>query len=261
MTLSHIKGLPTVIKCHLFTATHSCTIPRTATSYNYIIGILVTKAVILPAALVTELIVSFQIARVSMHKHTKVENRNKYCSLFMKTIAIWQLLVFIQITIGLISIPLIVLTLISPARVLLLCGELVLYTILIIFILTTIPIPTSCKFQPIHFLGSCFLTAETISAVALIVSAYFTYQSITIEGMNMSGVKGYILSLIPAIPIPIFVWMFKKKFLREKRNKFRNKQLIKKENELKDVKSLEKGRETLSTEDEEDYNCETERYP
>ena len=117
MTFSHIKGFPTVIRCHLITAIHSCEIPRTATSYSYIIDILVTKAVILPAAFMTELIVSIQITRVSMHEHAKVTKCNKYCSLFMKTIAIWQLLVFIQITVGLISIPLVMLTLISPARV------------------------------------------------------------------------------------------------------------------------------------------------
>ena len=90
-------------------------------------------------------------------------------------------------------------------------------------------------------------TAETVVIAALAVSACVTYYVITRSGMNMSGVKGYIVSLIPTIFITIFVWIIKKKFFRQTHNK---KKKIKRnlKGELKDV--LMKRRESLSTEEE-----------
>ena len=34
--------------------------------------------------------------------------------------------------------------------------------------------------------------------------------------MNMNGIKGYIISLLPTVPISIFIWVIKKKFLEER---------------------------------------------
>ena len=90
---------------------------------------------------------------------------------------------------------------------------------LIVFVLASIPIPTTYKFELCRSLKSTFLTAEILFAATLLFLVWATYATIIADGMNMTGVKGYILSLIPTIPIPIFIWIIKQKLFREKLNK------------------------------------------
>ena len=133
MVFMHTKGYPIIIIC-LPLRTATCTIPRTATSYNYVLGILITKAVVLPVALLTELVAAIFIitSTQSILLKTTLKRRS---SLFIKVIVIWKLLVFVQITVGLISIPLIVLTFISPVRVLLSSIGIILIFALIIWVI------------------------------------------------------------------------------------------------------------------------------
>ena len=58
----HIQGYPKVLNCLRST----CVIPQTATSFNYVVGLFITKAVILPNALLIELMVALYIARGSL---------------------------------------------------------------------------------------------------------------------------------------------------------------------------------------------------
>ena len=57
----HISGYPSLLNCLLITAIHPCRIPPTVTSYFYVLGMLITKAVVLPLALLTELVVAVYI--------------------------------------------------------------------------------------------------------------------------------------------------------------------------------------------------------
>ena len=54
--IMHTEGHSTVLECHLRNLADKCRIPQTAISYAYVLGILNTKAVILPVALLVELI-------------------------------------------------------------------------------------------------------------------------------------------------------------------------------------------------------------
>ena len=238
MTACHINGYPTILSCYLNTAIHPCSTPTTETSYYYILGILITKAVILPVALMVEFVAAVYIAK---------ESTTTRFTLVVQTFVIWQLLVFVQITVGLLSIPFLVLMFISPAFVLLQIGLLLVILVFIGFILTAIPLPNRRKCKLERCIQTLLSTAETVVIAALAVSACVTYYVITRSGMNMSGVKGYIVSLIPTIFITIFVWIIKKKFFGQTHNK---KKRIKRnlKGELKDV--LMKRRESLSTEEE-----------
>ena len=66
MVIVHFQGHPNVLNC-LYSKLNAkpCNIPQTATSFDYIVGILITKAVILPTALLIDLIVAVNIARGS----------------------------------------------------------------------------------------------------------------------------------------------------------------------------------------------------
>ena len=73
-----------------------------------------------------------------------------------------------------------------------------------------IPIPKSCKSCTLY---SIFSTIETLFITFLVASAFL---SIVKDGMNMDGDKGYISSLIPTVPISIFLWIIKRKYFRKK---------------------------------------------
>ena len=209
----HFHGHPNVLKCLQSTDSEvvPCNIPRTATSFNYVVGLLITKAVILPIALLIELVVAVYVARGSC-------NGTSRFMVLVQTFVIWQLFAFIQITVGLISIPWLVLTFISPVCALISSVGIILICILIIFILTTMPIPKFQKTYYKEFLLSIsgFMAIEILVLVGLVYSAFITYYLIVNNGMNMDGVKGYIISLIPTVPISIFVWIIKKKFIEER---------------------------------------------
>ena len=222
-----IKGYPSVLECYL--NKHSCRIPRTASNYNYVLGVLITKAVVLPVALIIEFVAAIYITRETMTKDNIkgpfIHKRLK--RLIVQVFSIWQLLVFAQITVGLISIPIIVLAFISPVLVLLTSAAILLIFILLIYILTNIPLPNKCtpKFQLRVCLQSLFVTTEVLVIAFLAFSIYITYYVIIKNGMNMSGTKGFIISLIPTIPIPIFIWIIKERFFKQnlKRKGKRNK--------------------------------------
>ena len=159
----HFQAYPTATKYYISTSRELCTVPSTSTSYNYILGILITKAIILPVALLTELAVV--ICRVI--KDLDSPPWIKQCT---QIVVIWQLLVFVHITAGHISVPFLVLVFISPATVLLTSAGMLL---LIIFNFTVFPIPKQCNFKLL--LQSCLLTAETL----LIVALYALHSSLT----------------------------------------------------------------------------------
>ena len=204
----HKKGYPDVLQCYL---EPSCTIPQTTTSYKYIIGILITKAVLLPLSVIIELIVAVYI--VDGYKCKKMPARVR-CVLFMRAFVVWQLLVFVQITLGLVSIPLFVLFFISPTQLLLISVAALLMFIMTTFVLTIIPYPNTSKIWKLF--PSCRVFIESILIVALIVLAFITYYVTVTDGMNLDGVKGYILTLIPTVPISVFIWIIKKKYLAGK---------------------------------------------
>lgn len=211
MLIIHIKGYPEVLQCYLSTANRPSTIPPTTTAYNYVIGILITKLAILPFALLTELSVAVYTA--------KQLSTGKRCTFFTWAFVIWQLLLFVQISVGLITIPLLLLIFISPVHTILLTCAITLIFILITFILSTIPLSNSCNaFRLKGVLKSVCTTAEVFVIVLLILSAFMTYFVIVKDGVNMSGVKVYVISLIPTIPISILIWVIKKKYLRERVN-------------------------------------------
>ena len=237
MILHSVHGYPTAINCYIATAREHCKVPPISTSYHYVLGAMITKVIILPIALLIELAVV--VYRVTMDSDS-LSPRIKHCT---QVIVVWQLLVFAHVTVGLISIPLLVLAFISPASVLLTSVRIFLVPLLIMFILTMVPIPKRCNFKVL--LQSCLLTVETLLIVAFVGSAFITYYRITRDGLNMSGVKGYITSLVPTIIISIFIWMLKKGSLRKQLNSMKGKQ-------EKTKRCRVKSRESLSTESEDE---------
>ena len=86
----HSKGYPTVLDCHLSTANSPCKIPRSASFYDNVLGILIAKAVILPVALTIELASAVGVTRGLSLTKTKL-------AFFVQVTVTWQLFVFLHI--------------------------------------------------------------------------------------------------------------------------------------------------------------------
>ena len=244
--LMTIRGQPSILQCYFSMLRYKCRTLSTSTSHNYIIAILITKALIVPAAFLVEFTVAFYTA------NTLKEPVQKRSALLKKVFITWQLLVFVQITVGLMSIPLLVLAFISPAQVLLECGGLLLLPTMVIFVISFIPLPNLRNCRVCGFLRSCLLATEILTSAIFITSAGATYIFIVKGGIDMDGFKGYIVSLIPAIPVPILVWVFKSKFLAKTFIATKGKG-PKRECSGEDILS-EKRRESFTSSDEELVN-------
>ena len=211
-----------------------------ATFCHGILGMLITKVIVLPAALLIELIIAINAMKI------KTPYSKCSCTALVQIFTLWQLFMFVQITVGLISIPLLIMTLISPAQSILIVGASCTPFLLIAFILVVTPCTKSCK----HMLKSHWITLlENLIAACLVTFAFLTYCSIVSYGANMNSIKGYILSLIPTVPISIFVWMIKRKFTDK------NAKVKVRERKLKTV--ITQKRASLSTEEEMMYMSDT----
>ena len=207
------KGYPNILRCYLNIANYPCKIPRTSTIYDNTLGIFITKVVILPTALVTELAIAVYIATKSLPINSNI---SKAFIFILQAFIIWQLFVFIQITVGLMSIPLLVLTLISPAASMLSTGGILVIILMLIFLFANIPLPNLHKrkvqITASSFLTSCLITAETLLIAVTVTFTFASYYIIVKDGMDMSGTKGYIVSLLPSLIITTLAWLTKKQY-------------------------------------------------
>ena len=212
MLISHGHGKLNILK-QIYVG---CKSPPSRICHDAVV-IFITKAIVLPIAILTELITAAYITK-------KTIGYTHFCVSLVHVLALWQVFLFAQITVGLISIPLVIAVLTSPAQSILTLTILSLPFLLFTFIVVAIPCTKSCKDIP----KSCWTKAlETTLIVCLVTVTFTTYYVIVSYGAVMESVKGYILSLIPAVPISISVWMIKQKLQSEivKINKHKGRHL------------------------------------
>ena len=240
-------GYPNVLDCFITANRHRCSIPRKAIFYEVSIGILITKVIILPAALLVELItvvyVTKRVSRSELLPYTSVQRTNTTCSFFTKVFMLWQVLIFTQIMVGSASIPFLIFLLVSPIQSILLAVELIALIVSIAGCLLGIPLPTRCKFNAHSCVKSYFLYVQTLLIMVVIFLTSSTYCIIVKEGISMGSVKGYVMSLIPTIPISIIIWMIQERIRRKRGKKKQGKG-----RELMTV--LVRRKESFSTEEE-----------
>jgi hypothetical protein len=224
--------------CHNVIGNYSDTETLPVIFCHGILGMLITKVIILPAAILIELITAIVYATRMKALHP---NRSS-CTTIGQVLALWQLFIFVQLTLGLITIPLLIMILISPAQSILITGVTLTPSLLFACLLMLTPCTKSCK-STLKLHWSTLL--ENTVAACLITTAFLTYYSIVSYGASMNSIKGYILSLIPTVPISIFVWTLKRKFTHKnaKHNNIKAR-------ERKMKNTLQQRRESLSTEEE-----------
>ena len=240
MVVSHIRNQSdTIRKC--YTNQHVSSETEQATFCHDILGAVIAKVTILPTALLMELTSAIYHAK-------KMKRRHASCATFGHALALWQLFVFVQITVGLISIPLVIMTLITPAQSTLVTGAVCTPFLLIAFILVVTPCSVSCK-ETLSKSSHWVTLLENLLIAGLVTFTYLTYYFIVSNGAAMGSIKGYVLSLVPTIPISMIMWVIKQRFTRKAANdKVRERKL----------KSKRRQRQmSLSTEEEMIYITDT----
>ena len=169
------------------------------------------------------------------------------CTTLGQVLALWQLFIFVQITLGLISIPLLIMILTSPAQSMLITGVTFTPFLPFVFILMLTPCTRSCIYTLKH---NWITLLENIVAACLVTIAFLTYYCIVSYGASMNSIKGYILSLIPTVPISIIVWMLKRRLTNKdtKNIKIRDRKM---------KTMLQQRRASLSTEEEMIFMSDT----
>ena len=243
---SHVKNQlqPHIFISNCYTRNYSDTNSE-AIFCHCILGMLITKVIILPAVILIEFITAIIIYATRMN----IPHSGCSCATLGQVLALWQLFIFVQIILGLISIPLLIMILISPAQSMLIAGAMCIPILLLAFILMSIPCTKSCK----HTLKSQWITLlENIVGACLVTIAFLTYYGIVSYGASMNSIKGYILSLIPTVPISIFVWKLKRKLINKNTAKH-----VKVRRERKMNTTLQRRRASLSTEEEVIFMSDT----
>ena len=204
----HSDGYPNVLDCHFSTTDSPCRIPRSASFYDNVLGILITKAFILPVTLSIELAAAVGVTKRLSPTKTKL-------AFFVQVIVVWQLFVFLHIMVGLVSIPIVMLTLISPASSLMMAGIGLLTLTIPICLLAIIPCPSIKKANVGGCLKSTMTTIEAFLIAITVSAIYYSYFVIVKEGIDMSGVKGYAISLLPSLPFTTIIWVAIKRYRKK----------------------------------------------
>ena len=214
-----VHGHPTALRCFIHTI-HECTVPKSEYENTFTMEALISKAVMFPVAIATELIAAVVVARkleipAPPLFASRICRRCRMAGCF-KTFAVWQFFIFVQIVIGLMGIPLTITLVISPAQttsqfmtmmsILLIIAVLLGYAFSIQFTRPT------CSLKAVY-LGISFL--GTILLIATITAVILQYFLLINGGLSMKGVKGYAVSLLPTILLSLFVWALKRKLMKK----------------------------------------------
>lgn len=194
MLVVHAKGHPSTLK--------------SLKKFDKAAALVALKGLILSTAILTELAIVIHTVRQKTHRTAH------FCTSLGRILTVWQLLVFVQITVGLVSMPLLIMVLISPAKCTLTLGLLILPFLLLSYAAVATPCTTHCKNM---LKTNLIIGLEITLTVCLASTGFTTYYAAVCYGANMENIEGYILSFIPIVPLSILVWVIKQKLLKKKR--------------------------------------------
>ena len=188
------------------------------------------KLTIVPFAIVVELVIALRLTGCTLLTFPcTMANSSQYCFFrygrtAIQTILIWNVMIFIQLTFGVVLLPVGILTVIAPVTTISLISTMFLLLIeftgfFVFFILRW------CN--PISFRRCCSITLyahifTTIVILLLSAIALTLYFSLIGLGVQPWSVKGSILSLLPSILVTPLLWFAKRYFFKKERNNRRS---------------------------------------
>ena len=131
----------------------------------------------------------------------------------------WNVMVFIQILVGQVALPVLILFAIAPATTISVIGTAALvhiyFMIAILYFVQIVRYHCSwkkCGFAFAELLG-------LIVFLVLLASLLYFYLEVLRAGSSLTGIKGLVFSLIPSVVLSLTAWAIKKRLSRGRNNK------------------------------------------
>ena len=204
----HVRGGQPSTLCILSTTRHRCRIPATANFNTIIIGVLMTKIALFASGVLIELVAAMKITN-QLYRSFWASGKYNCVRVVAMCFTIWHCLMFIHIVFGLVSIPFVLGFIISPMHTILVMG-LISGTIVCLTIALASVIHAKLWNLKLCKANICTLL-ENLLILGLLIAVFATYFMVVKGGVNMTTMKGILLTLLPTLPLPVLTWMAKKK--------------------------------------------------
>ena len=199
----------------------------------------ITKMVVILTAIITELLVAIIKAPVKITLLPASWCRSSKCFRPVQVILLWNTFVFVQIWLGLISLPVSVLLLITPLQTLsILCAAVLIVAFIAAFIVHLIQFGNQCHVGTSHLGGACAYFSWNLLFFSLVFAVSTLYFFLAPVGTSLSK-SGIIFSLLPSIALSVASWLAKRKFLNKDPKK-ENKVKVEKQLSISSVSTVEK---------------------
>ena len=190
-----------------------CSPSHNSSLYKDELASFVVKMLVISIAIITELLVAIKGQIKTTLPTTK-------CYKVVQIILLWNIFVFVQIWLGLISLPACLLLFTSPLQTIsVLCAAVLFIAAITASIVYSLQIAKKHRVRGRSFGRQCGYFSWYSILVALTVTLAsalgFLYFNLLPQGVHLST-RGVIFSLIPSIALSVITWAIKRKFLSKK---------------------------------------------
>ena len=206
----------------------------------------ITKMVVILTAIITELLVVIK-APIKITLLPASWCRSSKYFRPVQVILLWNTFVFVQISLGLISLPVSILLLITPLQTLLvLCVAVLIVALIAAFIVCLLQFGNQCRVKTSHFGQACGYFSWNLLFIMLVFAVSTLYFFLAPEGTSLSTSR-VIFSLLPSIALSGASWLAKRK-LFSKNPKKKNKVKVEKQLSISSMSTVEKDLQGADTE-------------
>ena len=203
----------------------------------------ITKMVVILTAIIIELLVAIK-APIKITLLPARWCHSSKCFRPVQVILLWNTFVFIQIWLGLISLPVSILLLITPLQALpILCAIVLIVALIAAFIVRLLQFGNQCRVRNSHFGQACGYFSWYLLFIMLVFAVSTLYFFLAPEGTSLST-SGVIFSLLPSIALSGASWLAKRKLFSKNPNKVK----VEKQLSISSVSTVEKDLQGADTE-------------
>ena len=230
----YVKGPPEIIKC-IIPQRDPCTIPANSALYKDTTMVFIVKAVIVPPLLIIEFLIAVFVPKnVEFPKPPCLVKGLLFCchnsckNVLIKvfqTLAFYQIILFIQI-LTIAAIPACVLLFVSPPHTILLISFVTIFVIaftvlVLLFLFACENLVTNFSSWSIRFRScrnTCLCLVIFIAGSSIVLAAVYFYGIMLYSGIDITGIQGVGLSLLPSILLSVAGWIVKKRLCSARRH-------------------------------------------
>ena len=190
-----------------------CSPSHDSSLYKDELASFITKMLVIIIAMIVHFLIAFKVPIKTALLTTKWRHSSK-CYRVFQIILHWNIFLFVQMLLGLISLPACLLLLIAPLQTIsLLCEVCLMIASLTVLIVCLLQFGRRCHIRTCCFEETCGHLLWYLILAALTVAITFLYLFLLPQGESLSNARGVVFSLLPPIALSITSWTIKRKFL------------------------------------------------